>query len=151
MIFVHLQMIFKEQNYRIVNQFEEEKFFHTDVLVKPFCISGLSYSCCLHQNCAFSTLQHVQNSDMNTLYRLNIYRLNISCPKSASVNILTNIVSDNIIIISSPWYQTDIPSSTYWYVTAYPSSRMHYSSRSPVPFFFTMAEFLLCARKWIVM
>ena len=47
MIFVHLQMIFKEQNYPIVNQFEEEQFFHTAVLFKTICISGLIYSCCL--------------------------------------------------------------------------------------------------------
>ena len=50
MIFVHLLMILKEQNYRIVNQFEKEKFFHTEVLVKPLSISDLIYSCCLQYN-----------------------------------------------------------------------------------------------------
>ena len=71
MIFVHLQMIFKEQNYRIVNQFEEEKFFLTDVFVKPLCISSLICSCCLHQHFSQSgTLLIYYNSDMNTLFRL---------------------------------------------------------------------------------
>ena len=40
-IFVLLQMILKEQNCRIVNPFEVEKFFHTEVLVKPLRISDL--------------------------------------------------------------------------------------------------------------
>ena len=44
-------MILKEQNCRIVNQFEEGKFFHTEMLVKPLSISHLIFSSCLHQIC----------------------------------------------------------------------------------------------------
>ena len=49
-------MVLKEENCRIVNQFEEEKFFHTEVLVKPLSISHLLYSSCLQYYCSQKAL-----------------------------------------------------------------------------------------------
>ena len=43
-------MILKEQNCRIVNQFEEGKFFHTEMLVKPLSISHLIFLSWLNAN-----------------------------------------------------------------------------------------------------
>ena len=70
MIFVYLLMILKEQNYWIGNQFEEEKFFHTDVLVKSLSISGLIYSSCLHLLLLGRLRIMFSYHHMNTLYWL---------------------------------------------------------------------------------
>ena len=102
-------MILKEQNCPIVNQFEEEKFFHTEVLVKPLSISHLIFSSCLHSFCSLELFSYSRSYDMSTLYRLNCLHactelfktqakyahiwVNMTGPKPASVNVLTNIMS----------------------------------------------------------
>ena len=101
-------MILKEQNSHIVNQFEEEKFFYTEVLVKPLSISHLIYSSCLHYYCSHCNCANLCKAkhhvvDMNTIYRLiclyavlqnsRALGVNMTGPNSASVNVLTNIMS----------------------------------------------------------
>ena len=104
-------MILKEQNCQIVNKFEEEKFFHIEVLVKPLSISHLIYSSCLHYYCSHCNCANLCKAkhhvvDMNTIYRLiclyailqnscelRAFGENMTGPNSASVNVLTNIMS----------------------------------------------------------
>ena len=65
------QMILKEQNRRIVNQFEVEKFFHTEVLVKPLGISDLIYASCLRHKFGIRASSSTHPNVMKTLYRHN--------------------------------------------------------------------------------